>query len=90
MDEPNCNERELADDLIKNLNIYVSISSVVRLGKQSDRTANRPRPIRITFDSPRVVLTVLKSKKINRTFLTGKLHGLLRIKHTIKGNFYHH
>jgi len=64
MDEPNCNECELADDLIKNLNIDVSISSVVRLGKQSDRTANRPEPIRITFDSPQVVLTVLKSKKI--------------------------
>jgi len=58
IDEPNCNECELADDLIKNLNIDVSISSVVRLGKQSI-----PGPIRITFDSPQVVLTVLKSKK---------------------------
>lgn len=46
-------------DLIKKLNIEVNISSVVRLGKQS----NRPRPIRITFDSPQVVISVLKSKK---------------------------
>jgi len=63
IDEPNCNECELSDDLIKNLSIDVSISSVVRLCKQSDRTANRPGPIIITFDSPQVVLTVLKSKK---------------------------
>lgn len=59
MDEFNNDEGELAVDLIKNLNIDVTISSVVRLGKQS----NRPRPIRITFDSHQAVIAVLKTKK---------------------------
>lgn len=57
--ESNSSDDELANDLIKNLNIDANISSVIRLGKQS----NKPRPIRITFDSPRAVLSVLKSKK---------------------------
>lgn len=42
MDEHNCDEFELTDYLIKNLNFDVSISSVVRPGKQSDRANNRP------------------------------------------------
>jgi len=89
MDEPNCNKCELADDLIKNLNIDVSISSVVGLDKQSNGTANRPRPIRITFDSPQVVLTVVKSK-ISLLNVPHWKNSWITTDLTIKGNFYHH
>lgn len=59
MDESNSDVEELAIDLVKKLNIEVNISSAVRLGKKS----SKPRPIRITFDSPRAVISVPKSKK---------------------------
>jgi len=49
----------LAKELITKLNLDSNISAVTRLSKQSAK----PRPIRITFDSSKSVIDVLKSKK---------------------------
>lgn len=49
---------KLVADLIKSLKIDTNMPSVVQLGKQS----NRPRPIRITFDTNHRVTAMLKSK----------------------------
>lgn len=52
-------ETKLATDLIESLHLDVSISSVVRLGKRS----NKPRPVRIIHNSSQSVFAILKSKK---------------------------
>jgi len=50
--------------------IDVSISSVVCLGKRSDK----PRPLRIVFDSPQSVFTVFKFIKLLLNILHCKKH----------------
>jgi hypothetical protein len=52
-------ETKLATDLIESLHLDISISSVVRLGKQSIK----PKPVRIVLNSPQSVFAILKSKK---------------------------
>lgn len=59
IEESVSNIDSLAKELIIKLNLDANISAVTRLGKQSAK----PRPIRITFDSTKSVLDVLKSKK---------------------------
>lgn len=59
IDESFDDEVKLAADLIETLHIDVSIS-LVRLGKQS----NKPRLVKIIFNSPQLVFAVLKSKNI--------------------------
>jgi len=53
-------DMKVATDLIKSLHIDVPITLADRLGKHS----NKPRPIRIEFESPQSVFAVLKSKKL--------------------------
>lgn len=60
VDKSQNDETKLATDLIKSLHINAPITSAVRLGKQS----NKPRPIRVEFECPQSVFSVLKSKKI--------------------------
>jgi cell division protein FtsB len=60
VDESIDDEAKLVADLIETLHIDVSISSVVRLGTRS----NKPRPVRVIFNSPQSVFAVLKTKKV--------------------------
>jgi hypothetical protein len=53
-------EAKLATDLIKSLHMDAPITLAVRLSKQS----NKPRPIKIEFESLQSVFAVLKSKKL--------------------------
>lgn len=52
--------RALVDNMLKSLKSNLPVTSVDRLGKIGDR----PRSIRIVFESPNSVFSILKSKKI--------------------------
>lgn len=56
IDISNRDERKLAVNLIKSLKIDYNISSIIRLGKQSNKS------IRITLNNIQVVMALLKSK----------------------------
>lgn len=59
MVESNSDGERLAVDLIKVLHIDATVSSVIRIGKQS----NGSKSIRTTFGTPQAIIALLMSKK---------------------------